>query len=167
MKSLQPLIDYAEEENIRLLIERYKDGLIILYCDKSRKREFLRQIRVNNLKNRIKIITHDYNIKFPERPILIEFDHIRGRTIKTFGKKRDIKYNLSTIGINKYKLALVGFPDASRLNFINNMKDFSNAGELKKLLSEYKIDAYVNRDRDTFIIYYRETYKEIEYADKR
>lgn len=155
MKDLQPLIDYAEEENLRLLIERYKDGLILLYCDKSRKRDFLREIRVNNLKNRIKIVCYDYKIEFPENPALIELDYIRGKIIKTFGKPREIKYNLSTTGIRKYKIALVDFPDIPRLSFINNIKDFSSIGELKRLLSKYKISAYVNRDRDTFIIYYR------------
>lgn len=155
MKDLNPLIEYAETENLRLLIETYKDGLVMLYCDKTRKREFLREIRANSLKNKIRIVCHDYLIEFPENPKLVEFDHIRGKIIKVFGKLREIKYNLSTVGINKYKIALVDFPDKTRLFVINNIKEFSDADELKKLLSGYKIDAYVNRDRETFIIYYR------------
>ena len=154
-KTLHPLITHAKTENLRLLIEVYKDGFTVLYCDKHRKREFLKQIRLNGIKTRIKIITYGYDIQFPEMPTLTEIDYIRGRVIKRFGKERIINTYSKLTPQLMYNVVTVDFPVACFV-FVNIMKDtfFTGIEGLKLLLKDNNIPATVNRDRDTFIVYY-------------
>ena len=154
--TLQPLITHAKTENFRLLIEVYRDGFTVLYCDKSRKREFLKQIRLNKIKTRIKIITHGYDIQFPEVPTLIEHNFIRGSVIKRFGKKRIVRNYSKWTPQLLYNIVTVDFPDADNQDFISMVKGcfFTNLSELKIFLKDININATVNRDKDTFIVYY-------------
>lgn len=158
IKTLHPLITHAKTENLRLLIEVYKDGFTVLYCDKSRRREFLKQIRLNGIKTRIKIVTYGYDIQFPEVPTLTELDYIRGRIIKRFGKERVIRtYNKWTPQL-LYNIATVDFPEEgdSHLLFMLVLKDtfFTDIDGLKLILDDIDIPADINRDQDTFIVYY-------------
>ncbi len=152
----QPIIDHAKTENLRLLIEVYKDGFTVLYCDKHRKREFLKQIRFFKIKTRIKIITYGYDIQFPEVPTLKELDYIRGRIIKRFGKERVIRNYSNWTPQDLYNIVTVDFPEVENSVFIEIMKDtfFTKLEVLKLILTDGNIKAKVNRDKDTFIVYY-------------
>ena len=154
--NLQPLITHAKTENLRLLIEVYKDGFTVLYCDKHRKREFLKQIRLNKIKTRIKIITYGYDMKFLEVPELVKLTFIRGRIIKRFGKERIIRsYNNWTPQL-LYNIVTVGFPGLENQDFVSMVKGcfFNELSELKIFLKDINIKATINRDKDTFIVYY-------------
>ena len=153
---LQPLITHAKTENLRLLIEVYKDGFTVLYCDKHRKRGFLKQIRLNKIKTRIKIITHGYDIQFPEVPGLKELDYIRGRIIKRFGKERIVRSYSKWTPQLLYNIVTIDFPGLENQDFISMVKGcfFTELSELKIFLKDINISATVNRDKDTFIVYY-------------
>lgn len=156
IKILHPLITHAKTENLRLLIEVYADGFTVLYCDKHRKREFLKQIRLNGIKTRIKIITYGYDIQFAEVPELKELDFIRGRIIKRFGKERIIRnYNNLTPQL-MFNIVTVDFSEVENCEFIEIMKDliFTSVRILKLILTDFHIPATINRDRNTFIVYY-------------
>ena len=158
INTLQPLIDYAKTEHLRLLIEVFKDGYTVLYCDKTRKREFLKQIRLNNIKTRIKFVTYDYKIRFLETPQLVELNYIRSRIIKTFLKERTIrKYNKWTPQY-LYNIVTVDFPEVDNHDFVSLVKGcfFTELSELKIFLKDINISATINRDKDTFIVYYRD-----------
>lgn len=159
MNPYQPLIDYAKTEHIRLLIETYKDGLTIIYCDKTEKRNILKQIRLNKIKHLAKIICYDYKMEFCETPALIELNYIRGKIIKTFQKKkeREIEYFRFSDKGKKYKIAFVDFP--------NNVKDeiikkITGRLRIKRLPNTIEIihgyNLVENQDRDTLILYYKD-----------
>lgn len=156
--NLNFLIDHAKAEHIRLLIEVDKSDYVVLYCDKTEKRNILKQIRLNKIKTRIKIVTHDYKIMFPEEPELIELNYVRGRVVKTFLKERVIKTYSKFVPQKLYDIITVDFPEMDNIELIQNLKDhfFTNTDVLKLILTDLNIPADVNRDRDTFIIYYRE-----------
>ncbi len=153
---LQPLITHAKTENLRLLIEVYKDGFTVLYCDKHRKREFLKQIRLNKIKTRIKIVTHGYDIQFLEEPKLIEHNLIRGRIMRYFRKDRTIRNYSKWTPQLLYNIVTVDFSEILNQGIISMMKDtfFTGIEGLKLLLKNNNITATVNRDKDTFIVYY-------------
>lgn len=156
IKTLHPLITHAKTENLRLLIEVYKDGFTVLYCDKSRRREFLKQIRLNGIKTRIKIVTYGYDIQFPEVPTLTELDYIRGRIIKRFGKERVIKTYSKLTPQLMFNIVTVDFSEILNQGIVLLSRDtfFTGTEGLKLLLKKNNIPALVNRDQDTFIVYY-------------
>ena len=154
-ENLQPLIDYAKTEYIRLLIEVDKSGYIVLYCDKTEKRNFLAQIRLNNIKTRIKIVTYDYDIRFPEIPALTELNYLAGRVVKIFRKERAITYYVFTLHEVKWRVAFVDFTDEVKKEAIEKMEkvlDNQNHSNFP-----FKRDGYnfiQNQDRNTLVLYY-------------
>jgi len=157
MNPYHPLIDYAKTEHIRLLIETYKDGFTIIYCDKTEKRNILKQIRLNKIKSRAKIIAHDYNTEFLEEPKLFELNFVRSRILRRFIKKREIHTYKNFTPQELFNIVCVDFPESDRYNFIMDIKNFyfTDIEKLKKFALKHKIDCSINRDRKTFIIYYK------------
>ena len=154
-ENLQPLIDYAKTEYIRLLIEVDKSGYIVLYCDKTEKRNFLAQIRLNNIKTRIKIVTYDYDIRFPEIPTLTNLDYLAGKIKKTFRKERTISYYPFILHDKKWRVAFVDFPNAVKKEAMGKMEKVLDSYEYYNF--PFKIDGYnvvQNQDRNTLVLYY-------------
>jgi len=157
MNRFHPLIDYAKTEHIRLLIETHEDGFTIIYCDKTEKRNILKQIRNNKIKIRAKIICHDYNTEFLEEPKLVELNYISSRILRRFTRKREIHTYKNFSPQLLFNFVLVDFNESDRLDLITDLNGlyFSDDGKLKRFMKNRKTTATINRDRNTFIIYYK------------